>query len=377
MTTLASLAVPHAASRRVLLIQTQTEAAGAQEVSRMLAAELGRRGYDVHQLFFFRRTAVFDDDPRAVICAPTQPSGPLGLLRLLARTWMQIRRLRPDVVITFQHFGNLIGAPLARLAGIRHVIANHNGAQDLLAPWVVTMDRWIGMAGFYSKLVVNSASTEKEYEAYPDRYNSLITRIDHGFQPKKSRLDRIQARHSFGLPEHAILLGSVARLAPKKHLDAAIRLLPGEPGWHLVLAGQGPAREGLAALAQRLGCADRLHFTGELSTTRVGDLLAALDVFVFPSLTETFGLAAVEAAGIGVPVVSNRLPVMEEVLASEDGPGALFVDVDDTAAFAASVRRVLDDPAFAAVLAARGGKLRDRYPVATMVDGYEALIRAC
>src|SRR5207253_2741046 len=111
------------------------------------------------------------------------------------------------------------------------------------------------------------------------------------------------------------LLGSVARLHPSKNLAAAIRLLPDRPTWHLALAGQGPARGELAALAAELGVRDRLHFAGELSPERVGVFLKGLDVFVFPSLAESFGLAAVEAAQAGVPVVANELPVLREVMA--------------------------------------------------------------
>src|SRR2546430_9530746 len=57
-----------------------------------------------------------------------------------------------------------------------------------------------------------------------------------------------------------------------------------------------------------------LFRSGELSPERVAHLLRALDVFVFPSLAETFGLAVVEAAQAGIPVVSNDLPVLRETL---------------------------------------------------------------
>jgi len=366
---------PADVTRRVVLLQTQAEAAGAQEVSRLLAAKLGLRGHDVHQVFFFRRTSAFDRDRRVIMCAPERPNGPLALARMLLRLHRELRRLKPDAVICFQHFGNLIGGPVARLAGIGTVVANHNGLQDLLKPWVIGLDRLLGTLGTYSAIVVNSDATAREYDGYPARYRRRIVRVDHGLGTKTSRLSRAEARASLDLPERGILLGSVARLAPKKHLAAAIRLLPLRPHWRLALAGQGPARSDLAALAAELGCSDRVHFVGELSSDRVGDFLAALDVFVFPTLTETFGLAAVEAAQAGVPVVANRLPVLEEVLSHEGKPCALFVDADDTAAFAAAVQRILDDPNLARTLSERGALLAERYPLDAMVDRYEALIR--
>lgn len=366
-----------AASRptRVVLLQTQAEAAGAQEISRLLARGLNERGHDVHQVFLFRRTSAFDGDPNAVVCADTRPSTPAALVRMLVALRRELRRLRPDVVVSFQHFGNLIGGPVARLAGVPTVVANHNGLMEILSPAVVRMDRLLGTLGIYSRIVVNSAETEAEYGDHPTRYRERLIRIDHGFAEKTSRLDRAAARASFGLPTIGMLLGSVARLHPGKRLELAIRLLPGHPGWRLALAGQGEARSDLERLATELGCRDRVHFLGELSPDRVGDLLAALDVFVFPTASETFGLAAVEAAQAGVPVVATALPVLHDVLSHRGQPAALFVDPTDAAAFGSAVRRCQEEPELSRALAGRGSRLRERFPLAAMVDAYDAVIR--
>src|SRR5437660_12935965 len=102
--------------------------------------------------------------------------------------------------------------------------------------------------------------------------------------------------------------------------------------------------------------------------------LCALDVFVFPSVVETFGLAVVEAAQAGVPVVANRLEVLEEVLSVDGQPCALFVDAADTTAFAAAVQRLFDEPALAERLSARARRLDGRYSLDAMVEAYVALI---
>lgn len=361
---------------RIALVQTQAEAAGAQEISRLLALDFAGRGHDVHQVFFFRRTAAFDQDPTAVICAAERPRGPLAFARFLLALYRNLRRLRPDVVITFQHYGNLIGAPVARLAGVDRVIANHNGMQDILSAAVIRLDRWLGLLGAYTRIVVNSDLVEAEYGRYPRRYRDRLVRIDHGFSAKTSRLTKADARTGFGLPEDGVVLGCVARLHANKRLDAAIRLLPARPTWRLALAGQGPEEQALGQLASELGCRDRVHFVGELSPARVGDLLAALDVFVFPSRSETFGLAAVEAAGVGVPIVAARLAVLEDVLSHDGEPCALFVDVEDTTAFTAAVDRLLEDHGLAQNFGARGRRLNERFPIHEMVDAYGALLRS-
>ena len=107
-------------------------------------------------------------------------------------------------------------------------------------------------------------------------------------------------------------MGSVSRLHPSKRLDTAIRLLADQPPWHLALAGQGPQQAPLRALAEQLGVLSRVHFIVEIAPERIGAFLRGLDVFVFPTAAETFGLAAVEAANAGVAAVVNDLPVLRE-----------------------------------------------------------------
>src|ERR1700682_6690382 len=76
---------------RVLVVQTQAENAGAQEISRLVGAGLTARGFDVHHLFFFRKTRSFDEPPNTSYCAPHRAGTPLAFLRFL---WTLGRRIR-------------------------------------------------------------------------------------------------------------------------------------------------------------------------------------------------------------------------------------------------------------------------------------------
>lgn len=362
----------------VLLIQPQAENAGAQAIARMLATALADRGYRTGQLFFYRKTGAFDADPDVAFCAAKRPRTPLAFGRFFIDLVRRLRRARPDAVLCFQHYGNIVGAAAARLAGVPVVIANQNSARDTTPPRARLVDRWLGGLGLYGRIVVNSHDSAGDLADYPARYRARVVHIDHGFVGRGSELTPAEARARLGLgvPPDGRLLGCVARLHPLKNLAAAVRLLPHDPAWHLALAGQGEERDALAALADRLGCGARLHLVGELPPDRVGDFLRALDAFVFPSRAETFGLAAVEAAQAGVPVVANALPVLREVLATGEGPCALFVDTEDDAAFAEAVRRLEREPDLAARLVRSGRGLAGRFPVDAMAGAYDDLLRA-
>jgi L-malate glycosyltransferase len=364
-----------AARARVVLLQTQAEAAGAQEIARILGIGLTAEGYDVHNGFFFRRTAAYDAQPRTFFCARERPASPWQLVRMFIALVRHLRRLKPDAVVCFQHYGNVVGTLAARCAGIRTVIANRNSVQSLVPRWLDALDLVFGVTGWFTAVVVNSSAVESEYGNHPRRYRDKLLRIDHGFEIKPTVLSRDHARRVFGLPADAVLLGNAARLHPLKNLTAAIRLLPGRD-WHLALAGQGAARDQLIDFARSLGVLDRLHMVGELPPNRIGDFLGALDAFVFTSHAETFGLAVVEAAQAGVPVVANDLDVLREVLAVDGAPCALFADVSDTDAFARAVQRVIKDGNLRTELSSRAARLSSRFSVDAMVRSYAALIEA-
>lgn len=361
---------------RLVFVQTQAENAGAQEISRLLASGLEKQGYEIHHIFLFRRTGSFDHAANTVFCSASRPSNPLSLVRCLSELYRALRRLRPHILVSFQHYGNLVSAPVARLARVPHIVANQVSAAAAVHPVVRLADRVAGSLGVYDRIVVNSGATEAAYGAYPRAYSRRLVRIDHGFEDKSLAVSKHAARTALGLPLAGVMLGCVARLHPMKQIDAAIALLPLEADWRLALAGQGSDLARLEGVAHACGVEDRVHFLGELSPERIGVFLASLDCFVFPSAAETFGLAPVEAAQAGVPVVANRLPILKEVLAVGGKPCALFVEVSDAPAFAAAVKSVLGDSEIAVRLRATGRMLAARYPRQVMIDAYAELLNS-
>jgi glycosyltransferase involved in cell wall biosynthesis len=358
----------------VLLVQTQAENAGAQEISRLLGAGLTARGYRVTNLFFFRKSDSFDEPPNTLYCASSRPKNPLALLQMLWTLGRHIRTTRPDAVLTFQHFGNVIGAGVSRLVCRAPVIANQVSSALSMSWPVRTADIVMGSLGFFDRITLNSKDMQREYSRYPAAYRSRMLHVPHGFDDKALTLSKEAARQKFNLPPDRILLGCAARLHPHKRLDAAIRLLPDEPSWHLALAGQGADEARLRQLASDLKVSDRLHLLGEIAPRQMAEFLASLDVFVFPTQAETFGLAAVEAANAGVPSVVTDLPVLREVLSFEGRPTALFVDASDHTKLSATVSKLLTDQQLSDELRQNAKGLKLRYSVEAMVEEYVRIL---
>lgn len=136
-------------------------------------------------------------------------------------------------------------------------------------------------------------------------------------------------RRRFDLPADRRLILSVGRLVEQKNQDVLLEALARMPEAHLALAGGGQKHDAYQRLAASLGVADRVHILGPLPPGDIADLYAAADLFAFPTVWETFGLAAVEAAMVDLPLVVSDLAVLREVLRIDGAEPVAFVDPRD------------------------------------------------
>lgn len=361
---------------KIIQVQTQAEAAGSQRISDMVGEGLRARGHEVRTVFMYRKTDVYDRDPYADFILAEPPKGLPGQARAAIGLAGYLRRSRPDAVITFQHYGNIFGTIGARLAGVRPIVANQSGAPQTngVRGVLTKIDKLMGVLGLYHTNVVNSAWTKAQFDRYPQAYRKRVLRIDHGVAAPLEKFDKMAARAAFGLPPQVWLAISSGRLAPSKNQIALVGALAHLPNIHLAIAGTGPEWDPLIAFAKSRNVADRLHLVGEVPPERIFEFLAAGDAYAFSSTTETFGLAAVEAAISGLPVVSSNLGVLQEVLTTEGGePAALFVEAD-ARGIAGGLASIIAKPELGVRLAAAGRRLKEQYSPARMCAGYEALL---
>ncbi len=156
---------------------------------------------------------------------------------------------------------------------------------------------------------------------------------------------------ALGLPPGARVLLALGRLHPHKAYDVLIRALAHlPPGCHAVIAGEGPERPTLEALARREGVADRLHLLGWRTDTAA--LLAAAEVLVCPSREEALGNVVLEAFSARRPVVAAAVGGPAELV--RDRTSGILVPPEDPRALADGVLSLLGDGVRAAAIAAAG-----------------------
>ena len=138
---------------------------------------------------------------------------------------------------------------------------------------------------------------------------------------------------------------SVGSLDKNKGMDVLIRAFAEArktcPRIRLTIAGDGPEREALSALAEELGAADAVRFTGRVSRERCAELYAACGAFVLASRVETFGLVLAEAMACGRPILMTDTGARRELVTEDTG---LAVDIDDAEALAAAMTEFARDP---------------------------------
>ena len=159
-------------------------------------------------------------------------------------------------------------------------------------------------------------------------------------------------------------------------IDAVARLLPHRPALRLVLAGGGDLRAELEARIAEHGLGERAFLPGVLHQDEVAASLAACDVVVVPSVRDPSGNVdglpnvVLEALASGTPLIATPAGGIGSVV--HDGRTELLVPEADSAALAAAIERLLDDPGVGAALAStarRWAEQEGSWPHA--IDGFE------
>lgn len=144
-------------------------------------------------------------------------------------------------------------------------------------------------------------------------------------------------------------IGRITRQkSPESFLRAAYHIAQQRDDVEFVMAGDGDLRTMMIRMANTLGLDEVLTFPGFLRSEQVAALLRASDVYVMPSVSEPFGIGALEAINAGVPVVVSRHAGITEVIRS-----AHTIDWWDVDAQVEGIQSILDDPQRAESVAAR------------------------
>ncbi len=296
-----------------------------------LAAEASRLGVRTHIL-----KKRFRGDPRTIFRLATI-----------------IKREGIDIVHTHMVGGNLYGRLAGRLAGVRGIVSTlHYGSPLGVAPldedWshalVLKLDY---MMGRMSNVLIATSDAVRQHLMAGGVASQRVVAIRNAIDVDRMQngvSGRMEVRREFGLSDEIPLVGTTGRLVPVKRFDlflrAARRVAACRPDAVFMIVGDGALRPELEAQAAGLGLAGRVIFAGFRED--MARVLAALDLVVMCSDSETTPYAVSEAMAMGKPVVATAVGGVPEQI--ESGREGLLCPPNDEEKLAEAVIRLLADP---------------------------------
>ena len=321
--------------------------------------------------------------PSTVVVHPLAGSRSLGYLRSIRPLRRLVRDLRPD----------LINAHYAAGYGVATYVALGGTAYPwMLSVWGSDVYDFPIRSAAYRALVSRAMRAATLVGATSESLATVareaVPGIDVIVTPFGVDLTSFPLREDDTRPatDTPLVIGSVRALAPKYGVDLlidAFALLRGlRPGLNVKLriVGEGPDRADLELRAASLGCADDVEFIGKAGPDAVASWHRTFDVFVALSRSESYGVAILEAAASGLPVVVSDADGPREI--TVDGVTGFVIPHGDPARAAERIADLLDDPALRARMGRAGRQhVADHYaaPIALqkMIGAYgEAVSRA-
>ncbi len=360
----ASRLPPPTSRLTVLTVITPRRYSGAERMAVYLGDGLQQRGHRVVFACKANELLLRELAEREIEAHALPIAGKGNLFSPFLIAWLA-ERVGADIIHTHLSTAGLWGSIAGRLIRTPVVAAVHalnSKTCFLLADLIATCSE-----GVREHLLAQGVAPEKVEVLY----NGVYPQQFENLPPAD------EVRQELDIAPSVPVIGAVAHLSRKKgqeHLLRATAILRERwPELVCLLVGEGVEREALTALARELGLGEAARFLGYRHDAP--SIMQAMDVVVLPSVAkEGLGVALVEAAFLGKPVVGSDAPGIREVLV--DGVTGLLAPAGDAGGLAERVAYLLEDRERAREMGARGKQRARRvFTVEAMARRAEELYR--
>ena len=266
-----------------------------------------------------------------------------GALRAVAGSVLALRRLRPDLLLTY-NWGAIEWAMASRLLPVsRHVHLEAGfgkGEADSQIPRRVLFRRWA--LARCALVVVPSRSLEDLARRVWRLPAARVAYVPNGVDTVRFSSPDRDGVPGFTRRPNELVIGTVAPLRPEKNVGRLLRVfatLENSLTVRLVVAGDGIERGSLERLAAELGIAQRVIFTGQVTPESV---LGTFDIFALSSDTEQMPNALLEAMAASRAIAAVNVGDVKRIVCEDNRE--FIIARDDVPGFAAAITRLARDP---------------------------------
>lgn len=182
----------------------------------------------------------------------------------------------------------------------------------------------------------------------------------------KTKIDRDEVRKNLGLNENDFVLLSIGELNRNKNHETIIRAIVelNNPYIHYLICGEGELDQYLKDLANELGFVNQIHFLG--FRKEIPEICKASDLFVFPSLREGLGLAALEAMASELAIVTSNVHGIVDY--STNGVTGYSCNPTDIDGFAEAIKKLMENPELRLEMGRKNSELVIRYDISIITN---------
>lgn len=297
---------------RILQVFWRTDRAGAETMLMNIYRHIDREKLQFDFVVHTDRPCAFDDEIRALggrIYACPEYTG--FNQRAYSRWWRNFFKEHPEYKVLHCHPARVAPTVLsqARRAGVRTVVHSHNtdtgnGVRRLILSFLQR-----GIRGGADRYLACSKPAAEWLFGKKIAASESCYVLNNGIEPELYKYDpnvRSEMRLELGISDKTVI-GHTGRFNEVKNhsyiIDVFAEYKKLDPESVLLLAGDGPLRRQTEIKAESLGLADSVIFTG--ASSRVPELLSAMDVFIMPSLFEGLPLSIIEAQASGLNCLAS------------------------------------------------------------------------
>ena len=321
---------PFNSGKKVVLLVSFMNVAGAQEAAMRVTRSMRSMGYETEIWFFYNEEKMSYEDRGIRIIFDRPRLSPFQYFTLPFRLTIRLRKAKPDAVISFLPLANAAGQLSAKLAGVNRRIASQRSPFNTYSRPMRIADKLMSKLGIYTDVIAVSQAVADSLSGHASSLQRRIQVVHNGLDWTPSRLSKNEARQKFGLSVSDFLALSVGRMKSQKNYPFQTEIAAGLTNSRIIVAGDGPERPQIEKKLRHLGAQDRMILLGNVAKIDIPDLLKAADCFIQPSLYEGQSNALLEAMHAGVPVLVSNTPSQKETVLSHNGVSSgIVLDLDD------------------------------------------------